>query len=146
MYILQNYSISVFAVVLIKVYRFQTGSKPHNPSCSKQALANAISKVCIHWLQVYMAQSLNHWAALTACRSELSVFNCIHSKIAGTVLSLSFHKLILVWGCFAVLCQWSGTQIVVQKTLFVARTLCKRTLLGDIPVIHIFSIIKQWIK
>lgn len=93
----------------------------------------------MHWLQVYMAQPLNHWAALSAYKAELRcVFNYIHSKTARTVLSLSFHNLMLFWGCFAVLCQWSETRIVVQKTLFVARTLCKRSLLGDIPVTPIF--------
>lgn len=39
--------------------------------------------------------------------------------------------------CF-VLCRGLETQIVVQKTLFVARTLCKRTLLRDIPGARIF--------
>lgn len=85
----KTYSISVFAVVLIKVFWFQTGNKLNNLSCSKQALANAIWEVCMHWLQVYMAQLGNNWAALTAYRAELC---SIHSKIARTVLSLSFSQ------------------------------------------------------
>lgn len=81
-YVLQNYSISVSAVVLIKLYWFQTGSKPNNPSCSEQASGSAISEVCMHWLPVCIVQSVLR-TALTAYRAELhSIFNCIHTKIA----------------------------------------------------------------
>lgn len=119
------------AVVLIKLYWFQTGSKPNNPSCSKQTPASAISEACMHWLQVYIAQPFL-WTALTAYRSELhSIFNCIHTKIArnssNPLFSEAHTGLRMFHSSVSVTRESNGC----PETQFVARTLCKRTLLEN---------------
>lgn len=74
---------------------------------------------------------------------DIQLYPLYESQDRPKLLFSQTHTVLRI--CF-VLCRGLETQIVVQKTLFVAGTLCKRTLLRDIPGTRIFSIIKQWIK